>query len=513
MYQTLLYACAFVSGTIVMALEMLIGRTLTPYFGGTVYTWGALISVFLAGMACGYAVAGLIADRRPTARIVAAGFALASLALLIPPFAGDAILNGLIDAIPDVRLGALAAAFCLAFVPAALLASVSPCCVRLLLRETHNSGALSGRLSAVATLGSIIGALSTSFFLIPSMGVRAIYLSLAALSAAFAVLTLAVSIARRSHEANLVVKAVACAAVAALIWAPSGRGALAAPGFQLAQTNGILERVDSEYNSILIEKDHDDIIMEFGYRTTRYTESVINIRRPFDLEVPYTRAMTLALAYTPQPARRLALVGLGGGNTVTYLLKYMPGLTVDAAELDPDVIRLSEKYFGVHPDQRLRVVNQDGRVFLRQSPGRYDVVMLDAYRGPFVPFHLTTKEFYQLVKSKLNPGGVVVQNVDPNTLLFDSTYLTMKTVWANVDAYPGDENVVLVAYDGPQLTAAQLAARAKLRQSQLKLPYDLAQMAPTRLAPPAHLNGKILTDDFAPTEMLNTIQRDNQRRQ
>ncbi|HEY1752489.1 MAG TPA: fused MFS/spermidine synthase [Caulobacteraceae bacterium] len=507
----LLYACALVSGAIVMSLEMLIGRTLTPYFGGTVYTWGALISVFLAGMACGYAVAGLIADRRPTARVVAAGFALASVTLLIPPFAGDAILNRLLDVITDDRLGALAAAFCLAFAPAALLASVSPCCLRLLLRQTHTSGALSGRLSAVVTLGSIVGALATSFFLIPVMGVKAIYLSLAVLSAVFAVLALAVSLARRKDEAGLAVKALACAAAVGAIWVAPGRSADAAPSSLLAAKNGVLEQADSQYNSIVIEKDRDDIVMEFGYRNTRYTESVINLRRPYDLEVPYTRVMTLGLAYTQQPARRLALVGLGGGNTVTYLLKYIPTLSVEAAELDPEVIRFSKKYFGIHPDQRLKVVNQDGRVFLRQSRGRYDIVMLDAYRGPFVPFHLTTKEFYQLVKSKLNPGGVVVQNVDPATLLFNSTFVTLKTVFANVDAYRADENIVLIAYDGPPLTAAQLAARAQLRQAQLRLPYSLPQMAAGR-APPQRLTGKVLTDDFAPVEMLNSIRRNNQRR-
>ena len=128
-----------------------------------------------------------------------------------------AILNRLLDAITDDRLGALAAAFCLAFAPAALLAAISPCCVRLLLRETHKSGALSGRLSAVVTLGSILGALSTSFFLIPIMGVKAIYLSLAVLSAAFAGLTLVVSMARSRYEAGVAARALACAAAVGAI--------------------------------------------------------------------------------------------------------------------------------------------------------------------------------------------------------------------------------------------------------------------------------------------------------
>jgi spermidine synthase len=138
--------------------------------------------------------------------------------------------------------------------------------------------------------------------------------------------------------------------------------------------------------------------------------------------------------------------------------------------------------------------------------------MLDAYRGPFVPFHLTTKEFYALVKAKLNPGGAVVQNVDPSTLFFDSAYLTMKSVFANVDVYRADENIVLIAYDGPPLSPEALRARAEAREGQLKLRYNLAAMAATRLRSPT-VKGKVLTDDFAPVEMLTTIKRYNTKRQ
>jgi spermidine synthase len=512
MYEILLYACTFASGVVIMALEMLIGRTLTPYFGGTVYTWGALISVFLAGMASGYAIAGHIADRRPTVLAIAVGFGFASLALTLPPLGSDAILNAVLDHISDVRLGALAAALCLAFAPAALLASVSPYCMRLLLREAHSSGSVSGRLSALSTVGSIIGALMTSFFLIPTLGVKTIYVALSVLSGLFAALALSVFVARRVKPGSIGAATIAVLVSAALAAVGSGKSAHASAANKPPPQEGIIEAVDSEYNRILIERSGSQIAMEFGYRALRYTESVIDLARPDELVVPYTRYLTLGLAYPTQQVRRVALVGLGGGHTAIYLVRSAPGLTADVGELDPDVIRLSEKYFGVRPSQNLNIVNQDGRVFLQRANKRYDAILLDAYRGPFVPFHLTTKEFYTLVKARLTPGGVVVQNVDPSTLFFDSTYLTMKAVFANVDVYHADGNVVLIGYDGPALSDQALKARAAARQKQLGLKYDLGEMAATRSPSPV-VHGKILTDDFAPVEMLTTIKRNNVKRQ
>jgi spermidine synthase len=224
--------------------------------------------------------------------------------------------------------------------------------------------------------------------------------------------------------------------------------------------------------------------------------------------------MTAAVAYPTAPIRNIALVGLGGGRTIVYLTKSMPGVRMDVAELDPKVIDLAAKYFGVRSSGGAHIYNADGRVFLRSTPIHYDIIMLDAYRGPFVPFHLTTKEFYQQVKRKLVPGGVVVQNIDPSTLFFDSSLLTMKSVFANVDVYQADGNVVLIGYDGPRLSDGELARRAGLRQAQFKFRYDLPSLVRARDSNPAISGkGKVLTDDFAPVELLTTIKRNNVKRQ
>src|SRR6185312_12635265 len=103
-----------------------------------------------------------------------------------------------------------------------------------------------------------------------------------------------------------------------------------------------------------------------------------------------------------------------------YLHKFLPGVPVTSVELDPDIVKLARQYFGIHDEPNFNVVNEDGRKFLANSKDHYDVILIDAYRGPFVPFHLLTKEFYQIARDHLADGGVVLQNVEPSTMLFDS---------------------------------------------------------------------------------------------
>ena len=158
----------------------------------------------------------------------------------------------------------------------------------------------------------------------------------------------------------------------------------------------------------------------------------------------------------------------------------------------------------------MRAVVSDGRSFLMRDNDRWDMILIDAYRGPFVPFHLLTKEFYALVKSRLAPGGVVVQNIEPSTMLFDSATATLNSVFPSVDLYDGGGNVVAVAYNGPSMRQSDLMARAAVMQTRYNLRYPLATMLAGRrvLSRPT---GKILTDDFAPVETMRAIEQNNEK--
>ncbi len=185
-----------------------------------------------------------------------------------------------------------------------------------------------------------------------------------------------------------------------------------------ALAQGLLESRESLYNNIFIFGDKDTVTMTFGQNKRYYTESSMKLSDPSALTVDYTRLMTLGIAYPPK-VERILEIGLGGGRTVSYLSATLPDAGILAVELDKDVVELARKHFKFRETARLRTVVADGRSFLMRDNETWDVILIDAYRGPFVPFHLLTKEFYTLVKSRLAPGGVVVQNIEPSTMLFE----------------------------------------------------------------------------------------------
>jgi spermidine synthase len=294
-----------------------------------------------------------------------------------------------------------------------------------------------------------------------------------------------------------------------LLWTAASPASAATGKDEVSGNLKLIESVESNYNSIFLYKSDHHVHLTFGHNKRLYTESVGNPYDPTALPVDYTRTLTASLAYVSQP-KSMLMIGMGGGTTSTYLERSVPQLTVTDVELDPEVARLAEKHFGVKESARHKVVIQDGRLFLHRTKDTYDLIMIDAYRGPFVPFHLLTKEFYELVNTKLAPGGVVVQNVEPSTMLFDSAVATVKSVYKNVDFYYAGGNVVLVAYSGLPRERAGLLKRAEALDAQYRFRYPLADiMKRERRADPLDLRGKVLTDDFAPVESLHAISRHN----
>jgi spermidine synthase len=285
----------------------------------------------------------------------------------------------------------------------------------------------------------------------------------------------------------------------------AGASALAAP----VAADRLIEKRESLYNNIFIFRDRDTVSMTFGHNKRYYTESSMRLSDPGALVMEYAPYMTLGIAYAAK-AERILEIGLGGGNVASYLNRALPDSTITSVEIDKDVVELAKKYFRYTESEKVRSVVSDGRAFLMRDTSLWDIILLDAYRGPFVPFHLLTKEFYTLVKSRLAPGGVVLQNIEPNTMLFDSAITTLNSVFRSVDFYDGVDNVVAVGYDAPSLRQSELIDRAAKAQSQYKLRYDLRKLAAERRVL-RRVTGKVMTDDFAPVETLRAIDQHNQK--
>src|SRR3974390_1956460 len=253
----------------------------------------------------------------------------------------------------------------------------------------------------------------------------------------------------------------------------SALGAVAASHAQ--DNRNLLESKESLYNNIYVYEQPPYVSMTFGHNRRIYTESVYNTRDDRDLPVEYTRFMTAGLMYA-KDVHSVLEIGFGGGRTSWYLHRFLPIVQVTSVELDPTVVELARKYFGIKEEPNFQVVNRDGRLFLQESKEHYDLILIDAYRGPFVPFHLLTKEFYQIVREHLADGGVVAQNVEPSTMLFDSAVKTINAVFPQIDFYKASGNIVTVAYDGAERKPEDLAAVAADRDKAYGLRYSLAEM-------------------------------------
>jgi spermidine synthase len=508
-FRTGIYVVALVTGAIVMSFEMLGSRYLNPYFGNGIYTWAALISTVLAALTAGYFLGGLIGDRTVSAAVLGVIVGLASVYLLILPSFAGAILGMVLDSVDDVRVGSLYAALSIMFLPVTLFGVYSPFAIRLVLRTTQHSGTVSGTVYGVSTAGSIVGTLGTTFFLIPSIGTRAITLLLGAAGLGCGLLLITLN--RSLSPAKGARSTTGMIAFGALMLA--GNHAWSNGLFDenvraqmLKLRDGRIAHIETEYNNLFIDKRGPLLGLSSRYEgRPDYVESIVDLKDPDDMPVPYDQTMPVALTY-PSAIKRILMIGLGAGSISTYLGRAMPNAQIDVVELDPGVIAAGKKYFGLEESDRVRFIESDGRVYLNRHNELYDVILLDAFRELGVPFHLLTKEFYNLVKQHLAPGGVIASNVAANTKLYVSTLVTLRAVFPTVDVYPDwadskSAQATAVADPSPRPTTDALTQRALALQQKFHFRYSLADIVGKRVTKAPPVGGDLLTDDFAPADL------------
>jgi spermidine synthase len=430
--------------------------------------------------------------------------------LLLPGFSAS-LLELTLAAIDDIQTGSLAAAFAILFVPVTLFGMYSPFAIRLLLRSPQRSGTVSGTVYGISTAGSIVGTLGTTFYLIPMIGTRDITLSLGFIGLIAGLLLVALPYVRRGALLLFVASTIAASGLgvghANDLVDESIRAAL------LKRRDGQIAHIESQYNDIYITKRRDELTMAFQLKGWEYTETVVNLREVDDLPVRYTRVMTVAAAYVTEP-KRVLMIGLGGGAISTYIGLFMPQVSIDTIEIDPAVIAAAKKYFGLRETPRVRYIAGDGRVMLKRNAEKYDIIFVDAFRGGYIPFHLLTREFYSLLRDRLAPGGAVAFNLHDGTRLYTSTLRTLTSVFPSVHLYPsGEGEVTAVVTATPAPDGDELATRAAAAQERYNFRFPVPELLKRRAPMPSLARGQILTDDFAPADVLDTIgERERRKR-
>jgi spermidine synthase len=276
----------------------------------------------------------------------------------------------------------------------------------------------------------------------------------------------------------------------------------------LTQKDGRIAHLETVYNDIFVTKEANLLKLSFQWKGWRFYQSETNLADPDDLPMPYSRTMSIAAIF-PQDIKRVLVLGLGAGSIPVYLQRFLPNATFDAVELDPGVIDVARKYFGLRETAKFHLIAGDARMFLNRHTEPYDLIFVDAFTGSYIPFHLMTKEFYQLVSNRLSPHGVAAFNFLPSKDIFESNVRTVSLAFDNIDIFNSgsrdiwESNVIVLGRLDPSSDAETLQ-KAVAAQERYKFRFDVSKLVSEQRAPvPKELKGKLLTDDFAAADVLD----------
>ncbi len=278
----------------------------------------------------------------------------------------------------------------------------------------------------------------------------------------------------------------------------------------------LIYQKNSLYHRIFVYRLGFVVTLQFAKRTPVPIQSQVNLNDLREHILEYTELAFCGLLYKSQPQKMLVL-GLGGGVIPREMHHYLPELEIDVAEIDPEIPHIAKQFFAFREDDKLKVHIDDGRMFikkqLRLDPvPKYDLIILDAFNGDYIPFHLMTREFLEEVKGVLAEDGVVIANVFYSNRLYDAELKTFLDVFgrcqAFLGAYSGNAMLVAPGPTGPTLTVRQAIDRAHTMQQKHMLNFDMLKVAKQlRPDPRPDRHAKVLTDDWAPVNWLRKQQK------
>ncbi|CAN5495051.1 fused MFS/spermidine synthase [soil metagenome] len=478
-----LYALVFVVGISTLGAEIAAARLLAPFFGASTMVWANTIGVVLVALSAGYWFGGRFSDRHPEIRYLCLVVLVAAVLLAVVPFVSQPFFRISADALDSISaggfIGSLVAVLFLIAIPVFLLGTVSPWALRLAITDVEGAGQVAGRLYAISTAGSLLGTMLSALVLIPFAGTQRTFL-------AFSLVLTVVAVIGLSRRYVLVPLA-----LAGVFLIPVGT-------VKATDEGKILYEGETEQQYVqVIERPDGERILELNEG-----QAVHSLYRPgtYLTHDYWDGFLTLPFASLERPPRNIAILGNAAGTIARAYGHFYPQTKVDGVELDPKLSELGREYFDMR-NPNLTIHDADARPWLRQSDERYDAIFVDAYRQPYIPFYLATKEFFEEVRDHLRPGGIVIVNIghpEGNDDLEKAVSATVASVFPNVRRDPAEStNVLLSASESPLSNDTLLSAITEI-PVQLR---NQAVLDGSRLAP-ALSGGPVYTDDKAPVEWL-----------
>ncbi len=492
--RTYLWVVAFVSGMSVMAIEMTASRLVAPYFGTSLFVWANVIGMIMAALAVGYWFGGKLAERLPNIKTLLWLLCAAALLAGLIPFAvapfSHLVISQLVVASGAllIALGSFLVLLLLFAAPIMLMGMTSPFLIKLLTEagpstrsRSLGAGETAGGVFALSTVGSLVGTFAPAFYFVPTIGTRATVL----LFAGILLVTVLFGFLGR--------RAIVAAVVFLLVpWAAQ---------LPVRASEQALAEAESPYQYIQILESH-------GARLLRFNEGMADQSEEYP-DTPYTGRYWDTIYPLPNLTKaekpRVLILGLATGTIARGIIQTRPpgSVHVTGVEIDAKVVEFGRRFFSLDklPADQLDIVIEDARTFLQRTDQKYDMILVDAYANQlYIPPHMASQEFFTLAKSRLNPGGILVANV--NTPLVTSPLLTsivktMKTVYPHVDIshVPQSWNRIIIASD----------QEIDWEGARSRLPEELWQIYANVMNERADIDsstGILLTDDRAPVELM-----------
>ncbi|MDY6867526.1 MAG: fused MFS/spermidine synthase [Chloroflexota bacterium] len=441
-----LYVTVFFSGMTALAVELSASRLLGNVYGSSNLVWACIIGLILIYLTIGYWLGGKLADKYPEHRIFYRILLWGGFAVGLVPIISRPVLRVSANAFDRLQIPAVVGAFVMVLVlfivPVTLIGMASPFALKLALRDAKNAGKVSGRISAISTLGSFIGTFLPVLVLIPLIGTYRTFLFFSSLLMLIASIGYIINLNFKSW-----LRYSWMPLILVLLWLFGAQGAG-------KLTEGMVYETESAYNYI-------QVIEEDSYRYLRLNEGqgVHSVYHPTQLNYSGPWSQVIVAPFfnsSPHPlnsVENIAIVGLAAGTTARQATVVYGDVNIDGFEIDPKIVEVGRDFFDM-TQTNLNVVVQDGRWGLAHSDETYDIISVDAYRPPYIPWHMTTFEFFQIVYERLSDDGVMVINIGRSPLdrtLVNDLSTTIRQVFPTifVTDLPGSFNSILFATKKP----------------------------------------------------------------
>ncbi len=486
----------FIVNAVYMILELIASRILSPYFGNSNLVWTSIIGIILLSTSTGNYLGGIIADKRDNEKNVKEILGISGILIMLIPLIQRGVLNNIIKITDSIKIGAIIGTIAIFFLPAMFIGTLSPIIVKIKMNNIENVGKISGKISALATLGSIIGTFEGGFLLIPSFGSNEILFVLSIIMFLLIILVNFENILKKDYINIFAIIGILISAVLFYMFIKNNNENIEKV---LKGDTKILASYDTQYGRVLLlnVNKNGELIRHLTVDKGNESATYINENKCFDLVFEYTKYYDLMFKSNKE-IKDVLMIGGAGYSYPKHFISNNLESNMDVVEIDGKITQIAKKYFyldklindfDLENNKRLNLIKEDGRTYLNKNTKKYDAILNDAFTGYSPAKTLTTLEAVKKIHDSLNENGLYLSNVissiqGKNSNFINAEINTIKKVFKNVYVIPCNDMNDLERIQNNMVIATD----------------DVINLEKT--ATVDYNNGVLLTDNYCPVDTL-----------